>query len=866
MPEEPGSESESDYVPSIADEKEEDSVDQESDQFSTLQRVVRPTDVSVAHAHRPTPLLLSLDQMIPPSRVLRIPARHAMFLCSHIPTVHLGPVHSMSSVVRWKPTTWRHCRDLPAWTDEVPLALWFYTDGSACTDPVAGAAAVFLLVQTEVGWRLGGFRCVRFETQATAPYAEHAAVCLGLLWLAQLSHGDWVKNHTTVSMCFDCLLAGRSAQGCWQAKAHQQLAGFNRALCQWIVQKHHHAFQWCHVKAHSDHPYNEAADAAAHAAVHQWLPSAAWDEIWHAIYVADEVIDAVPWMWFVEACSQGNAMFPALHGEFIEVNLDQPFREAPDPQALEDLAPLPMDLRCTDRLPALPVFGPWRDLAHGPTRWERQHDRRAYEVDSAWELQGFPDHLPPQHRDAVFLSLSQVTEDWLQAHGPADLADDSLVYQWMMVLEHQDDDMMSLNYWAFFLWGQTACYDLMAANYLDTTYHVFVEEQFISLANDHPMWTLLQAREVLAHEAPVEPVCNPKIDQPEMDRRNAILREPFPTNFDCQASFLHQLTAVEIAPVDPIRGVPMVLGPDGDKHLYIAHIFSGRRRVGDCHDVALACQRTFFGDVQVHCLSIDTAVDPYLGNLMGYGFRQLLKLIRHGAVALCLSGPPCETWTAARHLRLDHGGPRPLRSSSRPWGLHGLEMGEVRQVTQGTSLMLRSVNLELETVFMGGGTLMEHPTENDDEEKASIWRTALQDRYCRALPHHRRHRFAQYQYGAKATKPTTFRVAGLPGFSGHFAQYANRNAVRPTALLQGYDVFKRQYKTAEAKEYPAELCSAMTRAACECLSRRLSEEGSRTVPTTSFDGELVMWLTAMEQRSLAFGERFLADYQPAGHA
>ncbi len=49
-------------------------------------------------------------------------------------------------------------------------------------------------------------------------------------------------------------------------------------------------------------------------------------------------------------------------------------------------------------------------------------------------------------------------------------------------------------------------------------------------------------------------------------------------------------------------------------------------------------------------------------------------LARAGVFAVSLGGPPCETWSAARHLELESGkGPRPLRSAMSSWGLTHLD-------------------------------------------------------------------------------------------------------------------------------------------------------------------------------------------------
>ena len=83
--------------------------------------------------------------------------------------------------------------------------------------------------------------------------------------------------------------------------------------------------------------------------------------------------------------------------------------------------------------------------------------------------------------------------------------------------------------------------------------------------------------------------------------------------------------------------------------------------------------------VQVRVLSIDTAVDPTL-NVRDHRLWHFLMSIAHeGRLLGLLQGPPCETWTAARHdeQRDPDGtlirGPRPLRAADNLWGLRSEE-------------------------------------------------------------------------------------------------------------------------------------------------------------------------------------------------
>ncbi len=88
--------------------------------------------------------------------------------------------------------------------------------------------------------------------------------------------------------------------------------------------------------------------------------------------------------------------------------------------------------------------------------------------------------------------------------------------------------------------------------------------------------------------------------------------------------------------------------------------------------------------------SVDTAVHPEHGNLSaGQNLDLLLRLASEGLFCLCISGPPCETWSAARHNKLEdtkRRAPRPLRSASKPWGLSQLTMRELKQLTTGSHI------------------------------------------------------------------------------------------------------------------------------------------------------------------------------------
>eukprot|EP00438_Fugacium_kawagutii_P000521 Skav217682 [mRNA] locus=scaffold2919:508794:509873:+ [translate_table: standard] len=353
------------------------------------------------------------------------------------------------------------------------------------------------------------------------------------------------------------------------------------------------------------------------------------------------------------------------------------------------------------------------------------------------------------------------------------------------------------------------------------------------------------------------------IQHPTPDSRGSVLREPFPARFSEQWSFLRPYTDIDVAPVHPPQGLPVFEDDQGDRHLIVAHLYSGRRRAGDCHEVAYKIFQTYFPGFSLHFLSVDTAIHPEYGNLTAQGYDSLMQLVQLGGLALVLSGPPCETWSAARWLEIPDmpAAPRPLRTSERPWGVHGLTLREAKQLATGTTLLLRSMRVEISAILEGASGLTEHPAPAEDP-KPSIWKVALNTKYMQALPDYRLHSFNQINYGAAAVKPTVFRVARLKSFSKCFSALASPGTAVPAQHLQGFDHFSKQFRTSSAKEYPGPLCTAMITAAFQCLSDRHRIEGLKVIPFDRIPATVRAWMSQLETSSQSFGTTFLADYQP----
>ena len=312
-------------------------------------------------------------------------------------------------------------------------------------------------------------------------------------------------------------------------------------------------------------------------------------------------------------------------------------------------------------------------------------------------------------------------------------------------------------------------------------------------------------------------------------------------------------------------GVPVQL-VDATQVVWILHLYSGRRRIGDCHWWLEHIGHKIWPGMQFCMLSLDTAVDPVVGNLAsGDNYNLVMSLVQKGLIAGILTGPPCETWSAARNLELpDQTGPRPLRSACLPWTLPSHTGKELRQTTTGTQLLVNSWRLEVATVLQGGGSIMEHPWENQNEERASVWRTEVHERWIMQLPFAYRHYIEQFLFGSVGTKPTCLRALNL----GHpdVVENALRDGMelwrmRPSTKLMGKQR-DGSFRTAAAKEYTSALCRSMTVALVQGLRQRFCSEGARhPEPLTSAESQWIC--TARSAAQSVTQSSFLPDYQ--GH-
>ena len=136
--------------------------------------------------------------------------------------------------------------------------------------------------------------------------------------------------------------------------------------------------------------------------------------------------------------------------------------------------------------------------------------------------------------------------------------------------------------WAFLLWGQHTLPDLIGA-VEDPDFQMCLDHAFFELTKLFDMWDHLMAFD--RHRRTCEPH-RPEAAAPLVshDQRRVHDREPLASLFHAHRSLLQPVALPVLDwPMQP--GVPLVTGFHENPTLFVLHMFSGRRRVQDCHDL-----------------------------------------------------------------------------------------------------------------------------------------------------------------------------------------------------------------------------------------------------------------------------------------
>eukprot|EP00435_Cladocopium_sp_Y103_P015128 s3107_g3.t1 len=242
------------------------------------------------------------------------------------------------------------------------------------------------------------------------------------------------------------------------------------------------------------------------------------------------------------------------------------------------------------------------------------------------------------------------------------------------------------------------------------------------------------------------------------------------------------------------------------KHRIFVHFFSGFRRQQDLHEILEELRLT--DGTTLYVLSIDMCMQKKVANLStAHSLRFWKDRLAAGEVCGIGGGPPCESYSAARHAP---GGPPPLRSATEAHGLPALRAPQWLQVLVGSRLVQFHFELLLMAALCGACAFFEHPqypTWLGHTEPASVW-THRAASLLRALACTSIVSFDQCTVGAVARKPTCLMLIRLPWVRtallqcGQMGRCNHGPAAHEGLVGRQHD---GQFKTARAKVYPVGL-------------------------------------------------------------
>lgn len=253
-------------------------------------------------------------------------------------------------------------------------------------------------------------------------------------------------------------------------------------------------------------------------------------------------------------------------------------------------------------------------------------------------------------------------------------------------------------------------------------------------------------------------------------------------------------------------------------------------------------------------------------------WEKVCACLAQGLIAGSLLGPPCETYTEARHnpppqdANADPGNtigrrrwPRPLRSCLRILGIDGLTAREHRQLEVGTSFLYQAFLVVAYHMTCGGFAMVEHPAAPRDESRASAWSSAIAELFRRS-PSTTLHTLHQWRWGALSCKPTGFLVHAVPGFVASMYRHRDLSATYPTEEAIGCTE-SGEFRTSKLKEYPSHLCKGLATALLD--QAKLDFQAGRSKSCASVPQELRDWIQDVDEISSPIHSHahMMPDYQ-----
>eukprot|EP00438_Fugacium_kawagutii_P011048 Skav221275 [mRNA] locus=scaffold2775:48100:54209:+ [translate_table: standard] len=490
-------------------------------------------------------------------------------------------------------------------------------------------------------------------------------------------------------------------------------------------------------------------------------------------------------------------------------------------------------------------------------------------------------------RSALEQQLQEVTHGWFdrfQARGCQVCDGDELQDLWLQCLGEVPADDQDAAGICFLEWGRNVLPEELA-HLIDGEAEGLIDCAFADLANYMDATNRALRRDRLAqrlrhlreradgdvpHRAGPEPP--PSCAATRTGSAPGIGGDPVPRLYGQHAAWFDRLRAVkwdDLPAGSLVNEIPFYKQLTPRPKILICHLFSGRRRHGDFH-----YWMTEWGHrrgIDVVVLSADIAVSSHYGNLSpgAEAHAALEECYNLGAVGATLCGPPCETFSEARHnapVAPDPADdlprprwPRPLRSRDRIAGLEHLTMREMRQLQTGSFFMFSMLLVMARHICTGGLFVMEHPGPPSQEERASAWSTAWA-LLLRAHPDAALHVLSQWQWGAESVKPTGFLTLRLPRFLASMLSRRSEQASFPKveAIGVGDD---GKFRTAALKEYSTDLCRVLSGAISDELDAALRRNQIKLI--ANIPDALQAWIgeAHTDATVIRSGTTFLPDYQ-----
>ena len=287
------------------------------------------------------------------------------------------------------------------------------------------------------------------------------------------------------------------------------------------------------------------------------------------------------------------------------------------------------------------------------------------------------------------------------------------------------------------------------------------------------------------------------------------------------------------------------------------HLYSGRRRAGDLQ--AQLEQLDWTPDLVPLVVSLDVMVDKGSCDMMDERQRSFwLRKAYEGAIDGGWAGPPCETWSSARHHPLNTPSqPRPLRHANNLWGLEGLDIREQAQVFVGNTLLCFAVLFQFIMWMKGRWMGLEHPKEPENADYPSIWRLPF-IKLMLQLPGMRKLLVQQGHYEGKSPKPTHLMFAHSTDELDSLAISCRTSRLPPPVKMGRSNKPGEYYNTAELKEYPAQFCKFLALAFADWAKARPVEPFASELPSDVFEQFLALHVDLTKSREI-FGPDYAGE-------